>query len=99
MKAAEIQQVWTQEGTFADANGVEVRCYDDVALLEATSSEQDSAGSVIMLPAGTAGTVLFFSTGEPCWLELEYETDGAVFGVVEAGKTTLHVRNEEKYPR
>jgi len=42
---------------------------------------------------------LFFTTGEPCWLELEYETEGAVFGVVEARKTKLHLRNDEKYPR
>lgn len=99
MKTADIQQDWTQSGTFLDAEGNAVRCYDDVALLEATGSEPDGNGSVIKLPVGTSGTVLFYSTGEPCWLELEYETTGAVFGIVQATKTKLHLRNEEKYSR
>jgi hypothetical protein len=99
VRAEEISQGWTQEGTFDDANGVAVRCYDDAALLEEAGSTPDDEGSVIILPAGTSGTVLFFTTGDPCWLELEYETDGMVFGVVEASKTKLHLRNEEKYPR
>lgn len=94
---ANLEQDWTQDGTFADHNGTRVRCYDDVALLEPTGSEPDSNGSIIMLPAGTSGTVLFFTTGEPCLLELEYEVDGMVLGVVEASKTKLHLRNEEKY--
>jgi hypothetical protein len=70
-----------------------------VILLEPTDSEPDNNGSVIALPAGTSGTVLFFTTGTPCWLELEYETPGFVFGVVEASKTKLQMRNEEKFPR
>lgn len=76
LKATDIRQSWTQEGTFADSEGAQVRCYDDVVLLEATSSEPDNNGSVIDLSAGTSGTVLFFSTGEPCWLELEFEAPG-----------------------
>ena len=99
MSADEIQWDWTQDGTFADAEGSRVRCYDDVALLEPTGSEPDGKGSVIMLPEGTSGTVLFFTTGEPCWLQIEYETEGVVFGQVEASKVRLHLRNEEKYPR
>lgn len=99
MKAAGNRQDWIQEGAFKDADGVDVRCYDDIALLEAVASEPDEDGSVITLPAGTTGTVLFFSMGEPRWLELEYETDGMVFGFVEAAKTKPHLRNEEKYPR
>jgi hypothetical protein len=99
VKAADIRQDWTQKGTFADSVGIRVRCYDDVALLEPTGSEPDNNGAVIILPAGTSGTVLFFTTGEPCWLELEYETAGRVFGVVEASKTKLHLRTEEKYLR
>jgi hypothetical protein len=99
VKAADIQQGWTQEGTFPDSDGTRVRCYDDIALLEVTSSEPDSNGAVIMLPAGTSGTVLFFTTGEPCLLQIEYVTAGMVFGIVEASKTRLHLRNEEKYRR
>ena len=99
MKAADIGQNWTQEGTFGDSEGTRVRCYDDVALLEVTSSEPDGNGYAIVLPEGTSGTVLFFTTGEPCWLEIEYNVHGIVFGVVEALKTKLHLRNEEKYPR
>ncbi|MFC3077774.1 hypothetical protein ACFODL_06705 [Phenylobacterium terrae] len=99
MKAEDIQQDWTQDGTFPDADGTHVRCYDDVAILEPTASEPDSSGSVIVVPAGTSGTVLFFTTGEPCWLELEYEMEGMVFGVVEASKTKLYLRNDEKYSR
>ena len=99
VKADDIRQDWTQDGTFADSDGIRVRCYDDVALLKDTDSEPDSNGFVITLPAGTSGTVLFFTTGEPCWLEIEYETNGMVFGVVEASHTKLHLRNEEKYPR
>ncbi len=99
MQAKGIPQDWTQDGTFADSTGARVRCYDDVVLLEATNSEPDSNGSVLTLPAGTTGTVLFFTTGEPCWLELEYGTTGMVFGVVKAARTSLHLRNEEKYPR
>ncbi|ALG59967.1 hypothetical protein ABC955_01965 [Citromicrobium bathyomarinum] len=99
MSHGDIQQGWTQDGTFKDANGDDVRCYDVVALLEAAASEPDPAGSVAMLPAGTSGTVLFYKTGQPCWLELEYETDRRIFGIVEATKTKLHLRSEEKYPR
>ncbi len=99
MKATDIQQDWTQDGTFADRDGTPVRCYDDVILVEPTNSEPDSKGSVISVPEGTSGTVLFFSTGEPCWLNIEYEAPGLVFGVVEATKTKLHLRNEEKHPR
>ena len=99
MKAEDIRQEWTQEGTFPDNHGTRVRCYDDVALLEDVGSEPDSNGSVIILPAGTTGTVLFFTTGKPCWLHIEYETTGMVFGIVEASKTELHLRNEEKYRR
>jgi len=99
VNVADIQQDWTQEGTFADGDGNHVRCYDDVALLEAADSEPDGKGVVITLPEGATGTVLFFTIGDPCWLELEYETPGMVFGVVEASKTKLHLRNEEKYPR
>jgi hypothetical protein len=99
MRAEDIRQDWTQDGTFADSTGTLVRCYDDVALLEATHSEPDSNSSVLTLPAGTLGTVLFFTTGEPCWLQLEYETAGVVFGVVEGSRTSLHMRNEEKHRR
>lgn len=99
MRAEDIKQVWTQDGTFKDAAGIDVRCYDDIALLEDTGSEPDGNGSIISLPAGTTGTVLFFTTGDPCWLQIEYEADGAVFGVAEARKTKLHLRNDEKYPR
>ena len=99
MKAGDIQQGWTQEGAFTDSNGARVHCYDDVALLESTRSEPDRNGSVITLPAGASGTVLFFTTGEPCWLQIEYETPAMVIGVVEATKTKLHLRNEQKYPR
>ena len=88
---------WTQDGAFADRNGTLVRCYDDVALLEPADTEPDTNGHVITLPAGRRGTVLFFTTGEPRWLELEYETSGTLFGVVEASKTKLHLRNEEKH--
>lgn len=99
MRASGIQQSWTQYGAFADGAGVEVRSYDDVCLLEPTDSEPDGDGAVISLPAGTVGTVLMFTTGEPCWLELEYTGSGMIFGVVEASKTKLHLRSEEKYPR
>ena len=91
VRASDIQQGWTQYGAFADSNGVEVRSYDDVALLEPMGSEPDGNGAVTTLPAGTTGlpagttgTVLMFTTGEPCWLELEYTTSGMIFGVVEA---------------
>ena len=96
---ADIQQDWTQDGTFTDSYGNNVRCYDDVSLLEAAESEPGGNGAVITLPDGTSGTVLFFTIGEPCWLQLEYETPGMVLGVVKASKTKLHLRNEEKYPR
>jgi hypothetical protein len=99
MDMADILQDWTQGGTFADGDGTAVRCYDDVVLLEPTTSEPDSTGSEILLPAGTTGTVLFFSTGQPCWLSIEYEVPGMVCGVVEASKAKLHLLNEEKYRR
>jgi hypothetical protein len=99
VKAEDIRQEWTQDGTFSDSHGTRVRCYDDIALLESVSSEPDSNGSVITLRAGTTGTVLFFTTAEPCWLQIEYESEGMVFGFVEAWKTELYLRNEEKYPR
>ncbi len=99
MRAADIHQNWTQEGTFLDSNGTRVRCYDDVILIEAGGLEPDNNGSVIILPAGTSGTVLFFTTDEPCMLEIEYVTRGIVFGVIEASKVRLHLLNEEKYRR
>jgi len=92
-----VEQQWTQDGKFKDADGVDVRCYDDVVLLKAAHSEPNTKGSIITLPAGTSGTVLFYTIGEPCWLQLEYETDEIVLGVVEAANTRLYLRNEEKY--
>ena len=99
MKAADVQQEWTQEGGFADADGTLVRCYDDVAVLEDVRLEPDGNGHVSEIAAGSTGTVLFYSTGTPCWLELEYELPGVISGVVKASKTRLATRNEEKYPR
>ena len=96
MKATAIQQGWTQEGTFQDADGALVRCYDYVAVLEDVESEPDSNGSVVKIPAGSTGAVLFYSTGTPCWLEVEYDLPGAIFGVIDAGKTRLAIKNEEK---
>ncbi|GHH13592.1 hypothetical protein GCM10008023_14190 [Sphingomonas glacialis] len=99
MRLADVQQEWSQDGTFADADGTLVRCYDDVAVLEHARSEPDGNGHHCEIAAGSTGTVLFYSTGDQCWLELEYELPGRIFGVVEASKTRLALRNEEKYPR
>jgi hypothetical protein len=96
---ADIQQEWSQDGTFVDSEGVRVRAYDDVELLEAATSEPDANGSVLLIPAGATGTVLFYSTGEPCLLQLEYDMPGMIHGAVEAHKTRLFQRNEEKYSR
>ena len=92
-------RAWSQDGTFEDAFGTAVHAYDDIALLEDWGSQPDSKGSIIPLPKGTSGTVLFYTEDKPSILHIEWEVPGAVFGVVEAAKTKLHLRNEEKYPR
>ena len=90
---------WAQESTFADAEGTAVRAYDDIVLLEDWGSEPDANGSIIPLPAGTTGTVLMYTEDAPCMLHVEWEVPGMVLGFVEAAKTKLYMRNEEKYPR
>ena len=92
---------WTQDGAFAGSEGRLVRCYDDVVLLRSIAVSGGTAGRSVTMPAGTIGTVLFYSTGATPMAELEFrlEGHGIAFGQAGLMHLRLHQTNEQKYPR
>ena len=92
---------WTQDGTFCGADSRPVRAYDDVVLLRDIKPENDPA-SPYVVPAGTTGTVLFFSerVDGVAQIELDWLPDQAiVLGYEDQRFLRLHMTNEEKHPR
>ena len=91
---------WTQDGTFAGADGKSVHAYDDVVLLRDIKPENDPT-SPYVVPAGTTGTVLFFSdrVDGVAQLELYWDPKAVVLGYEDQRHLRLHMTNEEKYPR
>ncbi|MDP3803689.1 hypothetical protein [Brevundimonas sp.] len=94
-------ETWTQDGAFAGSDGRAVRCYDDVVLSRAIPVDGGVGTAVDEVPAGTVGTVLFYSTGPVGVAQLEcYVGDDAfTFGYEELSRLKLHMTNEEKYAR
>lgn len=92
--------MWTQDGTFPDADGAAVRAYDDVVLLEATLPENDPAAAYVV-PAGTIGTVLFHGGASTCPLELEmdWSEQACVIAYAMPSAVRLYQTSEQKYPR
>lgn len=92
---------WTQEGAFVGADGRVVRCYDDVVLSRSIPVEVVSGDFVGDAPAGTVGTVLFYSKGPVgvAQLELDIESNPMIIAHEELSRLSLHMTNEEKYPR
>ena len=91
---------WTQDGTFRGADGVAVRAYDDVVLLRDIKPENDPSAADVV-PAGTTGTVLFFSTRSDgvAQLELSWRPRQVVIGYEDQRFLRLHMTNEQKYAR
>jgi hypothetical protein len=94
--------LWTQDGAFSGADGKSIRAYDDVALLrEAPIESSQFETKLKTAPAGTTGTVLFFTPGPDgvAQLELNLDAQGLCFAIEETRFLRLHMTNEEKYPR
>ena len=91
---------WKQEGVFLDADGKEVRAYDDVLLTRDILIENDP-NAKYTIPAGTAATVLFFQSERDGVAELEcyWPEDSFSFGFEETRRLKLHQCNEDKWPR
>jgi hypothetical protein len=92
---------WTQDGTFIGADGRPVRCYDDVVLSRPIPVSGGVGTEVAEVPAGTICTVLFYSLGPvgAAQLECDVGEDAFTFGYEELAHLSLHMTNEEKYPR
>ncbi len=92
---------WTQDGAFIGSDGRPVRCYDDVVLSRPIPVEGGVRTDVTEVPAGTTGTVLFYSRGPVGIAQLECDVgeDAFAFGYEELWRLKLHMTNEEKYPR
>ena len=99
VNTGDIDQEWSQDGTFFDKNGRAVRAYDDVRILVDAEAQQLGHSPTLVLPAGTTGTVLFYSTGDPCYLDVEFEVPGMAVGVVKASDVEYFLSSEAKYPR
>jgi hypothetical protein len=95
------RQDWAQEGTFIASDGVAVRAYDDVFLIEPVAVRgQGIGGPWETVPGGSQATVLFFTSNPPVELDLEcYVEDGFCFAHTTAANVRFAIRNEEKHPR
>jgi hypothetical protein len=92
---------WTQDDAFVGRDGRLVRCYDDVILARPIPVEGGVRTDVSIVPEGTIATVLFYSKGPVGCAQLECYVgeDAFTFGYEEISQLSLHMTNEEKYPR
>ena len=101
-KAKSVESlIWQQDVSFVGTDGRDVRCYDDVVLARPLAVEDGVGTDVSEVPAGTVATVLFVIGDEKELAQLEcYVGETAfTFGYEETRFLTLHMTNEEKYPR